>query len=175
MRRRFASLMPPALLAPLLMLLWPCPARAHRLVVECRVLPEHKILVEAWYNSPLEPHPAQMAKVQVLRSSGNVLIESELDEKGSFTFTYDQPETLRVIVTQTGHREEASIDLSKVVPVSKATDEGKNVTPQISSASNRESAKEVLIGVGFLLALAAFVLGVRNARALRKLRKDDEK
>jgi hypothetical protein len=36
------------------------------------------------------------------------------------------------------------------------------------------SLKDVLVGVGFLLALGAFVLSVRNARQLRRLRQSKE-
>jgi hypothetical protein len=172
MRGRFGLLT--TLLAGLaLVLCLPKPARAHRLVVECRVLPDHKVQVEGWYNSPSNPHPAVRAKVDVLRSDGSRLTEGELDVSGFFTFSYEKPEDLSVIVYQTGHREEVRLSALKLgleAPTDSQVGNGSTSSSPVKSEheSLREWVREVLIGVGFVLALAAFVLSVRNARELRR-------
>jgi hypothetical protein len=172
MRGRFGLLR--TLLAGLaLVVCLPKSAWAHRLVVECRILPDHKVQVEGWYNSPTNPHPAVRAKVDVLRSDGSRLIEGELDASGFFTFSYERPEDLNVVVYQTGHREEVLLSALKLgldAPAASQVEKGNISSSPIKSEheSLREWVREVLIGVGFVLALAAFVLSVRNARELRR-------
>jgi hypothetical protein len=182
MRGRFRPVTPPALLATLLLLALSPTARAHRLEVTYRILPDHKIEVEGYYYSPANPHPARQARVIVHRADGSTLAEGELDAQGLFTFTCAQPESLTVVVTQAGHRDEAIIPASALgAPDSPITypdsADGANHAPIPSAASHplREWAKEVLTGVAFLLALAAFVLSVRNNRMLREMREKREK
>src|SRR5262245_57150014 len=76
--------------------------QAPRLVVECRVLADHHVEVEGWYDSPTGPNPAREAKVQVFRSDGQLLTEGHLDTKGLFRFTPEKAESLKVVVTHTG-------------------------------------------------------------------------
>lgn len=170
MCRRVAALTPPALLCGLLaLLLSPVEARAHRLVVECQVLPEQKVRVEGWYNAPGKPHPAQQATVQVFHADGQILTDGRLDAEGKFTFAYEKAETIRVVVTQTGHRDEVTIPAEKLGAT--AADPKGEEMPVIASSTTPtlyEWIKDVVIGVGFLLALAAFVMSVRNARRLRE-------
>lgn len=171
MRRRVAPLTPPALLCCLLALLWsPAPALAHRLVIECQVLPDNQVRVEAWYNAPNNPHPARQASVQVFDADGASVTEGQLDGEGVFTFTYDRPRALRVVVTQTGHRDELVIPAERLGGATATREPGHDM-PAITSGptpSVREWIRDVLTGVGFLLALAAFVLSIRNARRLRE-------
>jgi hypothetical protein len=175
MRGRIGPLTPPALLGSLLLLaLFPGSARAHRLIVEYRVLADHKIQVEGWYNSPANPHPAAQAKVQVRRGDGSTLAAGALDTNGFFTFAFDRPEPLTIVVSQTGHREEVTIPTDMLG--AGETGISVNETSGVAGASShdhslREFVHEVLVGVGFLLALAAFVMSLRNARKLARIEK----
>lgn len=172
MRRRVAPLTPPALLCLLALLLTPAEALAHRLVIECQVLAGQKIRVEGWYNAPNNPHPAGQASVQVFHADGELLAVGQLDAGGVFTFAFDKPERLRIVVIQTGHKAELVIPAEKLgTPAQTTTDATREDGPVIASGSRltlHEWIRDVVAGVGFLLALAAFVLSVRNARKLRQ-------
>jgi nickel transport protein len=139
-------------------------ARAHRLEAEYRVLPDHKVKIEGWFD--LTGDSARGAKVEVFRPDGTLLAEGPMNEEGIFIFSYERGETLKVVVSAgAGHRKELEIsagDLDKSVAAT--TSEG--LTHADRSA--RVSVKDVLVGLGFVLALAAFVLSLRNARQLRQ-------
>jgi hypothetical protein len=175
MRGRIGELIPPALLGSLLLALFPGTVRAHRLKIDYRVLPDHKIQVEGWYNSPGNPHPAAQAKVQVRRGDGSTLTAGELDADGFFTFAYDRAEALTVIISQTGHREEETIPAEKLGGGEGSAAPNETADKHHAGGhdhSMREFVHEVLVGVGFLLALAAFVMSLRNARTLARMEKN---
>jgi nickel transport protein len=174
MPRRHAAL---TLLGLLALLLAPRPARAHRLEAECHVLPDHKVQVEAWFDLGGVPKGAE---VRVLRAGGQVLTEGRLDSQGLFIFPYAEAEPLKVVVSAgEGHRREVEIpaeDLQQAnpdQPPPEAVGEKPTLAVPLSDHTSRVSIKDMLIGVGFLLALAAFVLSLRNARQLRELRRRD--
>jgi hypothetical protein len=156
---------------------WPNAASAHRLIVEYRVLPDHQVQVEGWYSSPANPHPASQAKVTVTRADGSRLVDGELDANGIFKFSYDRPEDLSVAVSHTGgHYREVVIPAAELDP-QKPAESGAPASPTPSSrraSSFHEWAQEIMVEVGFVLALAAFVLSVWNARRLRELRRERE-
>jgi cobalt/nickel transport system permease protein len=174
---------PPALLLAVLgTLLTAGPARAHRLEAEAKVLPGGQVRVESWFD--LTGESPKGAKVQVLRPDGTTLTKGELDDQGMFVFRYDRPEALRVVVSAgAGHRKELVIpraELERAATGSKGAGDGQPVHPAaagppgatpVSSAdrSSRVTVKDVLVGVGFVLAAAAFLLSLRNARRLREL------
>ncbi|HJT78567.1 MAG TPA: hypothetical protein VJ739_15285, partial [Gemmataceae bacterium] len=99
-----------------------------------------------------------------------------------FVFTYGEPEALKVVVDAVGHRKELDIAERELAqseaPATAAKSRGApastapgSVDPKpFADRSPRVSVKDVLIGVGFLLAVAAFVLSLRNARQLRELK-----
>jgi nickel transport protein len=162
------------LLVPLTLLLVPRPALAHRLEAECHVLPDRKVQVEAWFDLGGVPKGAQ---VQVFRAGGQVLTEGQLDRQGLFVFSYAEAEPLKVVVNAgAGHRKEVEVSAEELQQGSPGQPSPGTVadkpTPPVplSDHTPKVSIKDVLIGVGFLLALAAFVLSLRNARQLRKLR-----
>ena len=172
MPRRYAALTALGLLA---LLLAPRPALAHRLEAECHVLPDRKVQVEAWFDLGGVP---KGARVQVFRAGDRVLTEGQLNGEGLFVFSYDEAEPLRVVVSAgAGHRKEVGIpaaDLQQGSPgqaSAGAVPEEPAPAVPLSDHTPKVSIKDVLIGVGFLLALAAFVLSLRNARHLRELRR----
>jgi nickel transport protein len=158
-------------------------ARAHRLEADYRVLPDRKVLIGSWFDRTGDP--PRKARVQVFRPQGQLLAEGPLDEKGQFTFPFDRPEELRVVVAAgEGHRKELTIPAADLATASASeatlSDEGTSAARDNSPSaspfdrSSRVSVKDILVGVGFLLALAAFVLSLRNARQLREFKTDSQ-
>jgi nickel transport protein len=133
-------------------------ARAHRLEGDYRVLPGGKVRVEAWFETGDAP---KGAKVRVYRADGSPLFPEpgELDARGEYVFPYEKAEDLKVVISAgEGHRKEFTIPA------------GQLSGPGPAPASARDfPAKDLLLGITFLLALAAFVLSLRNARRLRDL------
>ena len=167
--------MPPAhaslILSMTALLLCAGEAGAHRLVVECAVLPGQKVEVSSRYKAIPRSIPAQEARVRVFRSDGQILVEGKTDEQGRFVFSYPRAEPLKVEVYQDGHREEANLSAAELGAVS---DMEEKPPPKGEDAPTekgwREDIKDVLVGVSFLLAAAAFLLSLRNARRLRELK-----
>jgi nickel transport protein len=159
---RFALLTPPALL---LVLAVPAAVQAHGLDAQAFSMPDGKVQIESWFTNGDVPHQAQ---VQVFRPDGGLLTEGRLDEKGTFVFSGPRAEALRVVVTAgPGHRKELEIPAEKPAPTAPPA-----AKIPLTDARPRETIKDVLVGLGFLLALAAFVLSLRNARHLRELRRE---
>jgi cobalt/nickel transport system permease protein len=175
------TLRPPALLlAALGTLLTAAPARAHRLEAEARVLPGGQVRVESWFD--LTGDSPKGARVEVLRPDGTTLTAGEVDDRGLFVFRYDRPEALRVVVSAgAGHRKEFVIPRAELErgahpqaagpsPPAAAPPGGPGPpAPPSADRTSRVGAKDVLAGVGLVLAAAAFLLGLRNARRLREL------
>jgi hypothetical protein len=173
---------PPALLLAVLgTLLSAGPARAHRLEAEAKVLPGGQVRVESWFD--LTGDSPKGARVQVLRPDGALLTEGELNDQGVFVFRVGKAEALKVVVSAgAGHRKELVIpqaDLERAGADAKGPADADPARPAAAPGgtptlpadrSLRVNVKDVLVGVGFVLAAAAFVLGVRNARQLREMR-----
>jgi cobalt/nickel transport system permease protein len=148
------------------------PVRAHALLVDWRVLPDHKIQVESRYSGRPRSFPAREADVRVLDASGNVLVEGKTNEGGLFVFTYEKEEPFTVEVKQVGHKTTVVVFGSDKPGGSAELPSEPGRTGASGSSADQEAPwlKDVLVGVGFLLAVAAFVLSIRNARALRAIR-----
>jgi cobalt/nickel transport system permease protein len=166
------------LLAALAGLGFPGMAHAHRLEADFRVLPDGRVEVESWFD--LTGDSPQGATVQVLRLSGDMVTEGKLDDKGLFIFNATRSEPLRVIVSAgAGHRKELVIpkeDTSRAEtpgPAPKAESRGAQTEGNFADRSSRVSIKDVVTGIGFLLAAAAFVLSLRNARTIREMRREE--
>lgn len=162
-----AHVRPPALLLALVCLgSVASPAQAHRLLAEYGVLPSGQVQVESWFD--ITGDSPQGATVQVFGTNGELVTEGHLDDKGRFVFTPPAAETLRIVVNGgPGHRAELKVTadtLRSPVSATPATAPGAPVAAPTANREARFSPKDVLLGVTFLLALAAFVLSVRNAR-----------
>jgi hypothetical protein len=117
------------------------------------------------------------AKVEVFRPGQVLLAEGRLDEQGNFLFRYAEPEELRVVVSAgVGHRKEFLIprewldgSMAYAETVNQSGQPSANVVfPRtVPQAGWRERFKDVLLGITFLLAVAAFILSWRNGRKLR--------
>jgi hypothetical protein len=155
-------------------------ARAHRLEADYRVLPGRRIQIESWFD--LTGESPKGAAVQVYGPAGQLLTEGRLSDKGVFVFSYAQVERLKIVISAgAGHRKELEIPEVELVrgaadsqaqAKSAASAEQLNPDPApLADRSTRVSLKDVLMGVGFLLALAAFALSVRNARRLEEMKR----
>jgi cobalt/nickel transport system permease protein len=189
------SSLPALLLAIFTVLLAAGPAHAHRLDAAYTVLSDRQVRIESWFD--LSNVPPKGATVQVFRPGQRLLVEGRLDEKGFFVFHYSEVEPLEVIVSAgAGHRKAFTIPAERLEaqdvanparggrqpPVAK--EQGADAprapkAPETFRATDagdawRERIKDVLLGVGFLLAVAAFLLSWRNARKLRSLEQRNE-
>jgi cobalt/nickel transport system permease protein len=161
---------PPALLfAAAISLAWTGTAHAHRLNAEYRVLPEKRVRIESWFD--IGGDPPVGAKVQVLHRGKELLTEGIADEKGNFVFSFDEAEDLTVVVSVVGHR--AELTIPKAALLEPGAEPGPDSSSPSSTANrtSRVEVKDVLTGLAFLLALAAFVLSWRNARILAELKR----
>ena len=149
-------------------------SEAHRLEADYRVLPGGKVQVESWFD--LTGESPKGARVRVMHADGRLLTEGRLDENGIFIFSFTHPESLKVMVSITEHRKELMIPASELsrgleTQSSAASDVGdfSSAPVPLADRSPRVQLKDVLAGIGFLLAAAAFILSLRNARKVREL------
>jgi hypothetical protein len=142
---------------------WPSSAWGHRLNAEAQAKKIQKVKVESWFDLGGVPSGARL---QVFRKADNqLLLEHALDENGQFTF-YADWESLRVVIfAEDGHQKELEI-----LPEGSGIGSS-DVTAPLPSAdrSARVGVRDILAGVAFVLALAAFVVSVRNNRRLGRL------
>jgi hypothetical protein len=151
--------------------------QAHRLDAQVFMLPGGRIQVESWFSNG---DAAKGARVQVFGPREQLLHEGQLNEQGIFLLPSTDADRLKIVISAgAGHRKELSVsphDLALVV-TAMANDKHSpvpthEVSPIPAPLAERDSGipvKDVLIGVSFLLAVAAFALSLRNAKKLRAL------
>jgi hypothetical protein len=147
------------LLPVLIMGIRPESAWGHRLEGEAQSKKVQKVKIESWFDLGGIPSGA---RVEVFRKSdGQLLLERSLDENGRLTFFADWEPLHVVISAGDGHQKEIDVepdaDVTRPLPP--------------ADRSSRIAIKDVLVGIGFLLAVAAFALSVRNSRRLATLNK----
>jgi hypothetical protein len=183
--RRTTLALPILLVGPTILLLTAAEARAHRLVAEYTVLPGQKVQVSCRYKAIPKSIPAEEARVRVYRPNDEILAQGKTDEKGNFVFSYDYAEPLRVEVYHEGHRAEVAIDAPLLATNRNSKQEQNSSSPSEENFQNKQAQsssspseenyqewiKQILIGVGFLLALGAFILSLRNAKQVRELQR----
>jgi hypothetical protein len=190
MRGRSARLTCLALvLGPAALLLAAGTARAHRLVARCQVLPGQKVQVEARYQTIPRSTPAVEARVQAFGPGRRLVAEGQTDDNGLFVFSYQKAEPLTVEVYQDGHLRKDTVSAGALRQAAAATAKdgaaksdnrppvhsttpapaGPQMSEDTDASGWQEQIKNVVIGTGFLLALAAFVISLRNARHLKQL------
>jgi cobalt/nickel transport system permease protein len=149
-------------------------AQAHRLEAEYRVLSGKRVQVECWFD--LTGDAPVGAEVQVFRPGHNLLTKGKADEKGVFVFPFGEAEDLTVVINAgAGHRKELLVPKTALLQGNQST--GVDLEP-IDDVANwhadrtsKVEVKDILTGVALLLALAAFVLALRNAQTLRQLQR----
>jgi nickel transport protein len=149
-------------------------AEAHRLEADYHLLPDHRIQVESWFD--LTGESPRGARVQVFEAKGHLVAEGKLNEDGIFQFGYTGTEALRIVVSAgEGHRKELTIPAESLAGQADASSQAPaGFSPSTTAAiplsdrSPRTSFKDVLLGIALILSAAAFILAVRNSRALGK-------
>jgi cobalt/nickel transport system permease protein len=138
-------------------------ADAHRACADYTLLPDGQVQIDGWFDPG--GTPMKDAKVQVFRSERRLVVEGQMDENGTFLFRFTEAEPLEVVVNAgAGHR--ASL---VVYPEKWAETETRESSVRREHGETwREQIKEAMIGVSFLLSVAAFVLSWRNSRRLRQ-------
>jgi cobalt/nickel transport system permease protein len=151
---------PPVLLLALVAgLLLAAPGQAHRLKADHRILPDHKIAIESYFD--LTGDPPQTGSVKVFDADGTLLHEGKLDEQGSYVFEYDRPQTFRVVVAAgAGHACEV------LIPAAELGEEAR-LEPPVERAPL--PWRDLLTGVSVVLAAAAFLMSWRNSQRLRQI------
>jgi len=149
------------------MLLMATPVWAHRLEMEYKILKDGRIQIESWFETGDSP---PNAKVQVFLPGNQLLIDGKLDKDGTFVFKADRTLPLRVVINAgAGHRKELSIPI--VLKGGKESNSENASSDGIAKSGRTQEYpyKDVLVGIGFLLATAAFALSLRNAQVLREI------
>jgi hypothetical protein len=135
-------------------------AQAHRLDAQAFLLPGNKLQVEGWFSSG---EPARGAVVRIHGTEEHLICEGKLDDQGIFVCTLKQREPLYIVVIAGAeHRKELHVS----VP------EGMVQTSQPLTLADRNASapfRDIVIGLAFLLALAAFVMAYRSSRRITGL------
>jgi hypothetical protein len=140
-------------------------ARAHRLKAKCLFFPRRMVRVESWFDNGQTP---KTGEVEVSAEGGEVLVKGRLSSQGLFVFDAPEGGPFQVVVEAgEGHRAEVAIRPDELV-VAQAPP-----TDAAPPPSHEEPfpVKDVVTGVGLLIALAAFFLSLRNARNIRELKR----
>jgi nickel transport protein len=136
----------------------PGTAGAHRLEAEATVRSFGTVEVEAWFETGDTPKAAQ---VQVFRADGRLLTEGKIDDQGRFTFTYTDPEPLRVVVNAgIGHRAEVRISkayLERDPPPAHPAEVRQKTGPQF---------ERLALGIAILLTVALGAILLQRARRM---------
>jgi len=122
------------------------PAMAHRLGADCTIRGK-EVQVEAFFSDNTS---AKGARVSVLDSNKNSVIEGRTDDKGAWSFPAPEPGIYRVIVEAgNGHRAEITIDVPQTSQQAKgslSTSEG--ACDYCNDAVSGDTAQPVRISEG---------------------------
>lgn len=162
----------PGALAIFLLLFPSSSAWAHRLDAKYLVLPDGKVRIESWFD--IIGDSPKGAEVLVYGANDQLVVKGKLDAAGQFVFSLTKAEPLRVVVNAPGHRAILRIPVEALTPGATDRTSSDSHPPESPSSgpppgADRSSSywRDALIGIGFLLALSAFVLSIRNAQKLR--------
>jgi len=155
-------------------LFWSAAAQAHRLDGQVFLLPDGKVQVEAWFSSG---EPARGARMEAFQADQKPIAEGLLDEHGVYRFSCPRGVGLTVILTASGgHRKELKVTPGDWPRQANAASDHASSAPEddtppmpLSRPDMATPIKEALLGITFLVALAAFWLSSRNARRLKEL------
>ncbi len=129
------------------------------------------VRVETWFDNGDTPRAGD---VEVSGALDQVLIKGRLSSQGLFLFDAPEGQPLQVVVEAgEGHRAEVALQPGDLL-MAGATAQSEPTLPRPTTPAVHAEPwpiKDVLFGIGLLLAVAAFVLSVRNARTLREMRR----
>jgi hypothetical protein len=144
-------------------------AQAHRLDAAPRFLPRRMVRVETWFDNGDIPKTGQ---VEVTSDSGELLVKGRLSSQGLFLFDAPEGQGLHVkIDAGQGHGKELAIKPEEVIAAAAPESTAPVATaPAPSDHEQPFPIKDVLTGIGLIVAVAALVMSLRNARRLRELK-----
>jgi len=157
------------------------PASAHRPCADYTVRADRQVQIDGWFDPG--DTPMKGAKVQVFRPGQRLLAEGQMDDNGTFVFRFVEAEPLEVIVNAgDGHRTTLKIPREKLEqsyePESQPLGSGdadRSLTVTAGGRQHpqtwREQIKDALVGISFLLSVAAFLLSWRTSRRVRQREK----
>ncbi len=166
-----SSSLPAVLLAICALFLTANRSYAHRLQADYFLLADRRVRIESYFDDNSSP---RSATIKVRRLDGRLLAEGRLDEKGCFVFAFDEAESLAVTINAgAGHQKSFLIPRERLEYLGAIRDIPESVADlpiraRETSDSLREQLKDALIGISFLLSLAAFVLSWRTSRRIRR-------
>jgi hypothetical protein len=164
MTRRWLPNRLPWLLTLVALLLTARPALAHRLYARYLLLPGKIVKIEGYYSTN---EPAVKANVHVLREDDSEFLPvSFTDDNGVFVFSVATAANLKVVIEHDGHRHTLHIPAKDLAALGPTSTGSATVGGDVAEPSQ---TTEILAGLSFILALAAFVLSVRTASRLRRL------
>jgi hypothetical protein len=145
-------------------------AEAHRLDAAYRVFPGRMVRIETWFDNGQIPKTGQ---VEVF-GDGELLVKGRLSSQGLFLFDAPPDAALVRVVIDAGEGHGKDLAIAAEQFAAGQMPEQSATTPQIPTSQPHESSvpiKDVLIGIALVLAVAAFVLSLRNHRSIRELRR----
>jgi cobalt/nickel transport system permease protein len=151
------------------------PARAHRPCADYSVREDGKVQIDGWFDPG--DTPMKGAKVQVFRPGQQLLAEGQMDDNGTFVFPFPEAEPLQVIINAgAGHRTTLTIPREKLERIAKVEPRplGSGGNKREHPETWREQIKDSLVGISFLLSVAAFLLSWRTSRRLRRSEKTQD-
>jgi nickel transport protein len=127
------------------------------------------VRVETWFGGTGEK--PKTGQVEVRSDNGALLVKGQLSSQGLFLFEAPEGQPLQVVIEAgEGHRAEVPIKPEELM-VAQVTEKAvATPAPQPPpSHEERLPLKDIVTGIGLLVAVAAFVLSLRNARRIREL------
>jgi hypothetical protein len=158
------------ILALLAIALFVAQADAHGLDAQAFLLPGKQIRVESWFSGGDVPRGAT---VRVYGAANDLIAEGKLDEQGMWVFSFDQDAPTRIVISAgKGHQKELRLS---AIDLAEPRDAPSALVVPLADHNAGSPFKDVVAGIGFLLALAAFVLSIRNRRRLGELERNARK
>ncbi len=157
------------------------PVFAHRPCADYTVRSNRQVQIDGWFDPG--DTPMKGAKVQVFGPGQHLLAEGQMDDSGTFVFRFTEAESLEVIINAgTGHRTTLTIPRQKLEQTyeseprpSGSGDANRSLPVAVQSREHsetwREQIKDALVGISFLLSVAAFLLSWRTSRRVRQSEK----
>ena len=167
----------------------PLPAEGHRLNVDCFVLPDARVQVEVYYD---RGGSAADSAVYMSNAAGQQIAEAETNADGFCIFNVTTAEAYTFKAVIAGHRGTCKLSpedvsaLQDALSARNAPDAPQAATAPVSGAPRKTSrpvafkhphpvetspplAVNMLAGLGFILALAAFAMVLAQRKTIRDL------
>jgi hypothetical protein len=145
-------------------------AEGHRLDAAYRVLPGRMVRIETWFDNGQIPKTGQ---VEVF-GDGELVVKGRLSSQGLFLFDAPPDAALVRVVIDAGEGHGKELTIAAEQFAADQTPEQRATTAEMPTSQPHESGvpiKDVLIGIALVLAVAAFVLSLRNQRSIREMRR----